>query len=141
MPAPVTVYLAGRSEDLTVIRTLRTRLGDVGIACSSRWLEEGGIVANQRVGAVQCLMDIARAQAVVLFNIAKIHRTGTGGRHVETGIAIATGKPVVVYGDRENVFHYLPTVRCVPRGATLSDLVAEIQLAVLSRGQEGSSNG
>jgi len=33
-----------------------------------------------------------------------------GGKHVETGIAIALGRPVFVIGRRENIFHWHPRV-------------------------------
>ena len=34
-----------------------------------------------------------------------------GGKHVETGIALALGRPVYVIGVRENLFHWHPLVR------------------------------
>ena len=36
--------------------------------------------------------------------------TVRGGRHVEFGMALALGKPIFVYGHKENIFHYLPQV-------------------------------
>lgn len=33
-----------------------------------------------------------------------------GGKHVETGIALALGRPVFVIGHRENIFHWHPRV-------------------------------
>jgi len=129
--ATITVYLAGRTEDLAAVRTLRDRLKELGVRCTSRWLEPGGIVENPRAGALRCLMDIASADVVVLVNLKRVHRSGTGGRHVETGIALASGKPIVVLGERENVFHHMPRVHCVPGApqGTLQDLVAAIQAA------------
>lgn len=37
-----------------------------------------------------------------------------GGRHVECGIALARGIPLIVVGHRENIFHWLPSVRFCP---------------------------
>lgn len=139
MSAPkLHVYLAGRSEDQAVVRTLRDRLAKHGIGCTSTWLTENGIIPDFKKAALICLMDIARADAVVLFNDEKLHRTGTGGRHTEVGIAIATGKPVVVLGKQENVFHHLDLVRCVPparEGGSMTDVVAAIRELVSARAE------
>jgi nucleoside 2-deoxyribosyltransferase len=122
------VYLAGRSEDVDAVRTLRERLGAVGIACTSSWLTK--FDESERVGALRCLMDIARADALVLVNLSRVHRSGTGGRHVETGVALTLGKPVVVLGSRENVFHHLGAVWCVDPRDGLASLEAAIREAV-----------
>jgi hypothetical protein len=37
-----------------------------------------------------------------------------GGKHVETGIALALRRPVYVIGSRENIFHWHPLVRVFP---------------------------
>ncbi len=34
-----------------------------------------------------------------------------GGKHVETGIALALGRPIYVIGRRENIFHWHPEVK------------------------------
>lgn len=136
------VYIAGRSEDQAAAKTLRERLAQHGIACTSTWLN--GFISDFRKAALICLTDIARADAVVIVNDEKVHRTGTGGRHVETGIAIATGKPVVVIGARENVFHHLDSVRCVPparQGGSMTDVVAAIQELVAARQGQNPLNG
>lgn len=129
----IAVYLAGRSEDLPAIRTLRDRLATHDISCTSRWLD--GLDTSERIGALKCLADIARCDVVVLVNPPKVHRSGTGGRHVETGLALAIGRPVIVFGARENVFHYLPHVRYVPKGSPGTDLVDAIREAAPERGQ------
>ena len=44
-----------------------------------------------------------------------------GGKHVETGIALALGRSVYVIGRRENIFHWHPDVRVfADTGAFLS---------------------
>lgn len=42
-----------------------------------------------------------------------------GGKHVETGIALALRRPVFVVGRRENLFHWHPLVLMVPDTAGL----------------------
>lgn len=130
MTMALQVYLAGRSEDVDAVRTLRDRLAGLGIGCTSGWLVK--FDESERIGALRCLIDIARADALVLVNLPQVHRSGTGGRHVETGIALTLGKPVIVLGDRENVFHHLGAVRCVPVAAGLAGLEAEIRAAVVA---------
>ncbi len=44
-----------------------------------------------------------------------------GGKHVETGMALALGRPVYVIGRRENLFHWHPRVRVF---ASLEDFFA-----------------
>jgi len=61
------------------------------------------------------LEDIDRADAVVHYTAQYLqsldtslgsvtHNLHSGGRHVETGYAIAKNKPVVILGPRENIF-------------------------------------
>lgn len=136
----VAVYIAGRSEDQAVAQTLRERLATRGIGCTSTWLN--GFIADPRKAALICLTDIARADAVVLVNDEKVHRTGTGGRHTEVGIAIGTGKPVVLVGKQENVFHHLALVRCVPSaraGGSMTDVVAAIRELVAAWPREAAT--
>ena len=134
------VYIAGRSEDQAIAKTLRDRLAKHGISCTSSWLN--GFIDDHKRAATICLIDIARADAVVIVNDEKVHRTGTGGRHTEVGIAIGTGKPVVVIGARENVFHHLDLVRCVPpprHGGSMTDVVAAISELVAQRSPTAQS--
>lgn len=61
--------------------------------------------------AMDDLEDVLQADILVAFT--EMPRTGNsrGGRHVELGIAIGAGIPVMVVGPRENVFCHLPHVR------------------------------
>lgn len=55
------------------------------------------------------LADVARSDVLILLtaSIAQISAGGaaSGGRHVEVGYALALGKPVIVVGEPENLFH------------------------------------
>lgn len=57
------------------------------------------------------LNDIDAADWVLNFTCGT---GGKGGRHVEFGYALATGKRLFVVGPRENVFHALPQVDHYP---------------------------
>ena len=55
------------------------------------------------------LDDVANADLLVLItaDVAGVEAATSGGRHVETGFALASGIPVLVVGAPENVFHRL----------------------------------
>lgn len=55
--------------------------------------------------AVRDFIGVVRAHVVVLLNTGK-----SEGKAVETGVAMAGNKPVVLVGDRSNIFHFLPNV-------------------------------
>lgn len=122
------VYFAGRLEDVDVLLALRATLAELGVESTARWLDSLG--ADEAEGATRCADDIAASSAFLLYNPPAVHRTGTGGRHVETGIALALEIPVVVLGHRENAFHQLPAVRCVPAETAPVDVVLELEAAV-----------
>src|SRR5579872_2722470 len=112
----VSVYVAARFETIADARRVRDALLARGLGCTSRWLEEepslGDIPEEKKrhVAAVD-LYDVARAQALVLWNPEELRRTGTGGCHAEVGYALARGIPVFVLGPATNVFMFLPAVR------------------------------
>lgn len=54
--------------------------------------------------------DVILADALVLHNPKEWVTEGRGGRHVETGMVLARTRPVIVVGERSNVFHSLQRV-------------------------------
>lgn len=122
MPA---LYLSAQFEDAPVLRDARARLTALGYTVTSRWLDAGTAVpataqaddagAGERLAAiaVQDLEDIRAADIVVVYNPPEACAVGRGGRHVETGFALALDKPIVVVGARGNVFHWLPSMTVV----------------------------
>jgi nucleoside 2-deoxyribosyltransferase len=109
------VYLASRWEDRDEIITYRDFLEkNAHIKSTARWLTpthprlRNKVAKDTKTGAIVQLRDyddILEADAVIVFSPLKAHGNGTGGRHVECGIAIGTNKPIFVVGVRENVFH------------------------------------
>lgn len=120
--APLTIYLASRSEDRPQMRTLRTALAAQGIVCVSRWLDVEDITTGTPDQALMDLDDIRAADIFVLNKPRETHGRTTGGHHVETGYALAWGKPIVLIGEPENVFHQHPAVTVVPSGMSALDL-------------------
>lgn len=95
-----------------------------GHACSSGWLRETHPITPGTVGAALeqpgdyllkhidgDITDVVNSDALILFTEAFMKDIGikppyaTGGRHVETGIALAMQIPVIVLGEPENIFH------------------------------------
>jgi nucleoside 2-deoxyribosyltransferase len=76
-----------------------------GHEVTSTWLRQADDDTND--SAVMDLHDVTRAEALVLLNPREFQHSGTGGRHVEFGYALALGKPLVIVGMRSNVFHQL----------------------------------
>lgn len=57
-------------------------------------------------------VEIYSADALILLTHSFVSQWGftlaqttSGGRHIETGYALAIGKPVIVVGEPENIFH------------------------------------
>ncbi len=87
----------------------RERLEAVGVEVTSRWLDgleqPGGIAHVSRE-------DIERAEVYILQGD---ERGDSGHRHVEFGIAMALGKPIIVVAPQaENLWQRLPGVTVVP---------------------------
>lgn len=119
------IYLSAQFEDRAVLLDARERLVAEGYHVTSRWLDapsstpatalaaEEGAASRLAGIARQDFEDIDAAELIVVFNPAESCGTGRGGRHVETGYALARGKPVVIVGARGNVFHWLPEIALV----------------------------
>jgi hypothetical protein len=118
------VYLASRWEDRSEIIEYRNFLVKAaGIESTARWLTpthprlQDKVANDMKTGhTVQSrdVEDILRADVVIVFSPKKAHGNGTGGRHVECGIAIGRNKPILLCGIPENVFHCNDNVTVVP---------------------------
>jgi nucleoside 2-deoxyribosyltransferase len=129
------VYLAAPYAARDHLRPLAEELRSLGFATTSSWIGEQQDINAGTVGAavaqtqaeveahvVQDFSDLNRTDVVVAFTAVTCARLccgdwlpsfNTGGRHVETGFALAKGKRVIVVGEPENVFHRA-ACRCVP---------------------------
>ena len=122
------VYLAAPYAARDALRPLADELSIIGMEVTSRWLTEdhdlktaGGAATSIDAETVRqhChhdFADIDKAGVLVLFTAAAAReligddapgadRLHSGGRHVETGYAIAKGKRVIVIGEPECIFH------------------------------------
>lgn len=121
------VYLAAPYVARDTLRVCADELVGIGITVTSSWLRGqadiqigSGAALDESDEAVrehcrQDFADVAKADTLVVFTglaIESMRIPGgngpmlhTGGRHVETGYALARDIPVIVIGDAENVFH------------------------------------
>jgi nucleoside 2-deoxyribosyltransferase len=116
--SPIKVYIAAPFEERNKALFLKAVLVNRGAIVTSTWLTDAdGNTANMaaiqdrfhdcRCRAVKDYQDIDAADVFLLYKPLEIHRKPTtGGHHVETGYAQGKGKPIVLFGARENVFHY-----------------------------------
>ena len=125
------VYLAGPYAARAQLRGHAAELKRIGFTVSSSWLDEtheigvgttgpavGLTDAEADMHATTDLDDVDRSDVLVLITAAQADMVGgtgsSGGRHVETGFAIAQRTPVIVVGEPEHIFHRLSTVSVVP---------------------------
>jgi nucleoside 2-deoxyribosyltransferase len=113
------LYLAGRYPRRDEFRALLPLLEFAGVEITSRWLTETERLDHNmgdhsiqfyRKTARIDLDDIDAADGILFFSENPKVGIPRGGRHVEFGYALATGKMMIVIGDYENIFHYLPQV-------------------------------
>lgn len=115
------VYLAGPYSWQKEIKKFALELVALGIESTASWLYESASpnsTLNQfpdsehQEHALDDMRDIDRADVVAVFTIDPLGPPKPrGGRHWETGYAYGRGKEVVVVGPKENLFHYLETVK------------------------------
>jgi nucleoside 2-deoxyribosyltransferase len=114
------VYLAAPYAVRDTVRDLAAELARIGFTITSSWLDEKHDItpgtekaatdltdAQVSAHARQDMNDIDVSDLLVLFTAKACGAEGGGGRHIETGYALARGIPVIVVGDPENVFHRL----------------------------------
>jgi len=118
------IYLAARYERRFEMLGVAAILARAGHEVTSRWIEGGRGDDPAIVPAVEDLIQLSQADCLVSFtedpqrNVAWAAR---GGRHVEFGVALATGKRLCIVGPRENIFHHLLSVEAY---ASVGELVA-----------------
>lgn len=138
------VYLAAPYAVRDTVKQLAAELQRVGFTVTSSWLDETHDIKPGTEGAAvdlndaqvaaharQDFADIDKAGQFVLFTAKACGAEGGGGRHVETGYALARGIPVIIIGEPENVFHRLgANVTVVPNW---HDAVLELTHRLVAR--------
>lgn len=144
-------YLAAPYAARELVAEYAHELVACGIDVTASWLDETHEINAGTLGAAPALTgaevarhaatdldDIGRCDVVVLFTAGSLgfdpSEVASGGRHVETGYALAKGIPVLVVGEPENVFHRLghlapqPGVPWVEQVGTWMDAMGELVL-------------
>ena len=115
----IRVYLAAQYHRKIEIRALADKLHERGFTICSRWLDEP---YNPQVELSECsekelseiaaqdLAEVLSADVVIFFSVSDQHPTRRNGRMVEFGAGLAAHKRMIVFGPRENIFHYLAGV-------------------------------
>lgn len=133
------LYIASHSQPQALaLKEVLEALGHVVVA---RWIVDDtkfghGVQAytdnERRELAVMDEKDVRSADALILLAEAE-GQFVPGGKHVETGIAIALQRPVFVVGRRENLFHWHPRVTVVPSAEELVRTLGRAEAGVSSR--------
>ena len=129
------IYLAARYSRRLELCDYRIRLQQQGHTVTSRWLNgahqidrdgmklgalgEEYVEAGSDEHAAQLrrhfasedMSDVFAADLMIAFTEEPRAEASRGGRHVELGLALATGKTIYLVGPRENVFCWLPGIR------------------------------
>ena len=122
------VYLAGRYSRRLELDSYAQQLRERGWELTSQWLTGLEDDMDLEDIAVQDMWDVKEADVLIAFTEPLEPRETRGGRHVELGMALAWGKPIVVVGPRENVFCHLPDVQQVDQwSGEVLDLMEEIK--------------
>jgi hypothetical protein len=111
-PAP-RVYLAGSWKDIVPMGKLKQRLVAAGIEVVSDWTEreadEDQNLVSRRQAALLDFEQVRQCNTLVIVNAMK-----SEGKACEMGMALASGKRVILIGPRDtNVFYDLPQVEQV----------------------------
>lgn len=125
-------YIATRRQENA--RPVRDAIEALGHTCTATWIDvtdygktktpENDRDPQQRIDAAAgCVHDVLTADVLISVSEPDGEKV-KGGKHAEFGMALAWGKQLIVMGDREHVFHWLPNVKVV-KG--LPELVAYIK--------------
>lgn len=104
------VYLAGRYDRQAELAIYARQVNESGHICISRWLDPKHNNLPQKQVALDDAQDVMDCNTFVLFSHKPEDGYGKGGSHVEFGIAWTMGKRIMIVGDYENIFHWLPGV-------------------------------
>ncbi len=119
MTAPIRVSLAAKFDRRAEMQAVARWLRSLGYVITSRWIDatkdDSSLTDAEATDAA--LMDEHDVKASDVL-VAFAERRGTpgadrGGRHSEVGGAIFLGKPVILVGNPEHVFHRHPLVTVV----------------------------
>lgn len=109
------IYLAASFAKIKDMVSIAEILITKGHKITSRWIYGGHDIADSPFDkerfAREDIEDLKNSELCLSFTGTSL---GRGGRHVEFGMAIASGIKCIIIGPRENVFHHLSDVKAFP---------------------------
>lgn len=143
------VYLAAPYALRDLLRqSYLPMLLDAGHESTTSWLAEAVPISSGTTGSApsiadeqarqhveQDMIDVERSDALVvvtwqqaaLLDPRAVAHPNSGGRHVETGMALSLGTPVVVWGPGpENIFHRGPNAYMALTWRAVLDTLADL---------------
>ena len=107
------IYVAAPWKRKDEAREAKCILEKEGFIVTSRWIDLHGDVdkmdpstrAYIEEQSIHDVEDVYDADVLVLLNLEK-----SEGKACETGMALAEGIPVILVGERTNIFHWLPVI-------------------------------
>ena len=120
----MTIFIAAPWDDKKIAKEAAEKFRAAGIDVTSRWIDQPDTDDPDELhkDALRDIEDIVDSHMLVLINWqSRGHETS--GKAVETGIAIALWKPVVVVGLRTNIYHWLN----MPVVDTVEEAITEVQ--------------
>jgi nucleoside 2-deoxyribosyltransferase len=102
------IYLACRFSRRHEMQGCRADLLRAGFTVTSRWIDlKEKVEADARQCADIDVADIKLADIIISFPDPARAYASRGGHFFEEGYAFASGKPVIIVGNRSHVFHHL----------------------------------
>ena len=119
----IKAYLAARYNRREELEVIANSLRAYGIETIARWVfgEEQGL--SRESIALMDIEDIDKSEMVISFTEPWDTPVVRGGRHVEFGYGLAQGKRMILIGNRENVFHWHPSVEVY---ANIDEFIASL---------------
>lgn len=128
------IYLMARYSRHPEMQEVAHRLQHRGHEVTSRWIwgkhqEHDAAIGTGTLGALEAqfanddIEDLRQADICIGFSDPP-RTISRGGRHAELGMAIILGKPIVVVGGHEHLFHALPQIIHVADTTALYALLA-----------------
>lgn len=105
------VYVAAPYQMKPQAATVAAVLRGKGHKVSSTWHDRED--ENDEATARRDLEEVEACEAFLLINPEEWDRSGTGGRHVEFGYALARSKDMIIFGVRSNLFHQFEAIRFI----------------------------
>lgn len=111
------IYLAAKYFRNPEMRDVKEILQKENIEVISSWIEGNQLdevflsIEERNKIAKRDLTDLSKSEILLWFSETNTAKSIRGARHVEFGYALALGIPIYVIGEKENIFHYMSSVK------------------------------